>query len=348
MKHREKDVSWCGVSKEKIISAKPTLNEEAGRLYAHMISERYKIRVKKDVEKLPRSEWTTDPIFQSYKFTNVRREHDRESLWLIRNISENPELSLEDKIYNTILFRAFNKSSTLEIFGAPFKGFVDIKQALDIAESYPDPKYVWYTSAFNMGGIKTVMGKMMDKDTLEHPHSMKIRPLYMYNIIRTDNVIHEQILNASSQLEVFNIITSIPGFAKFMAYQVFVDFTYIPEFPFSENEFTISGPGCSRGISVLFDDMDGMNDEEAIFWIRDNFENWCRERDIEFDVKSLFSDLPEHDRCLNVMSIENCFCEFSKYHRAYSGTGRPRVKYKPSETNLDGTTFEGETVKIFE
>jgi hypothetical protein len=31
------------------------------------------------------------------------------------------------------------------------------------------------------------------------------------------------------------------------------------------------------------------------------------------------------------MSLENCFCELSKYIRAITGTGRPRKKYVPTK-----------------
>ena len=47
----------------------------------------------------------------------------------------------------------------------------------------------------------------------------------------------------------------------------------------------------------------------------------------EYNPEKLFSDLPEYDREMNVMSIENCMCELSKYIKAVNGTGRPRNKY---------------------
>lgn len=58
-------------------------------------------------------------------------------------------------------------------------------------------------------------------------------------------------MNAQSQKEVYDIIQELPSFAYFLSYQVFVDLTYIKDFPFSENEFTIAGPGCKRGLSYV-------------------------------------------------------------------------------------------------
>lgn len=45
-------------------------------------------------------------------------------------------------------------------------------------------------------------------------------------------------------------------------------------------------------------------------------------------------DLKHYDRVMNVMSLENCFCEFSKYYKACTNTGRPRAIYKPKRSNV--------------
>ena len=124
-----------------------------------------------------------------------------------------------------------------------------------------------------------------------------------------------------------------------------MDLSYIKEFPFSENEFVVAGPGCKKGIDYIFTNKDGMTYEECLFWLRDmiNYDpnslfrcdelrEWEEENGYEsreYNRFKLFNDLPEDDRIMNVMSIENCMCELSKYMRAVDGTGRPRNKYKP-------------------
>lgn len=137
--------------------------------------------------------------------------------------------------------------------------------------------------------------------------------------------IANQVIESESQLEAFNILKSIPGIANFLGYQIFVDCTYIPEFQFSENEFTIAGPGCKKGLNRLFMSTDGMTSEECVFWLRDNLTIAAP----QLDPKTLMTDLPEEERFLSVMSLENCLCEFSKYHRAYHKESRPKNKYVP-------------------
>lgn len=119
----------------------------------------------------------------------------------------------------------------------------------------------------------------------------------------------------------------IEGLGPFLAYQIWVDFTYIDEYPFSENHFTIAGPGCRAGIDLLFKDKAGMNHEECIFWLRDHqnliFSN------LGYIPDQFWSAEEPHDQTMNVMSIENMFCELQKYTRCKEAVAegkKPRGK----------------------
>jgi hypothetical protein len=154
-----------------------------------------------------------------------------------------------------------------------------------------------------------------------YPDNMyQINPMiHIRNIARNNNF---QIPNKveDNAVETINWIKkNIPGAGDFIAYQIFVDLTYINEFPISENEFTICGPGCKRGIDYLFDDKDGMSYTECIFWLRDHQEEIFKEIDPNFSFKKLFNNLPEEDRFWSVMSIENCMCELQKYINVITG-----------------------------
>jgi len=372
MKTKPADVPYCGVRKEVIKKASPTFNEDILKYHHNYIFERHKIYKKKEIEKLPPS-WTEDEIFQKYKFTNVRRELDRESKWLIRNISKNENLSFEEKILWSILFRAWNKSETFRILNFPEEFNIltfnekDIDKIRNVVEEFSkaNPKYVWYTSAFNMGGIKhtwrfpkiyeykdgktvknlvkhngkemtvrEAFDKIKDSEKIsEFEPNMVVRMLWLVKFARDDLNIANLVNEASSQKDAYEKLLLIPGFSEFLAYQVFVDFTYIEEFKFSENEFTVAGPGCQGGIDYMFKDKDGMTYEECIFWVRDYIEKEWKKRGWETDLNKLFDHLPEYDRCLNVMMLENSFCELSKYTKAKKEMGRPRAKYDYSKIN---------------
>lgn len=77
--------------------------------------ERYRIKLKRDAgEPYP---WSSDPIFNEWRFTNVHREHDRTTIWLREHIREPltakqaPKLKI---VESTIIFRWFNRVTTAE------------------------------------------------------------------------------------------------------------------------------------------------------------------------------------------------------------------------------------------
>ena len=191
-----------------------------------------------------------------------------------------------------------------------------------------DPHRVFFTGAFNTGGLKRALKWYLPKDTPDNSMEMRVMSFVKYLL---NSTMIDDIKAAKTQQEVFKTLSSCMGIGEFLGYQMFVDMTYIPEFPFSENEFTVAGPGCKIGLDYLFEDKDKMTYEECIFWVRDNLERLFNEvLGKGWDCKKIFWDLPEEDRCFNVMSLENCFCELSKYIRAKTETGRPRKKYKPT------------------
>lgn len=323
MKNKTLDEFYCGVDEEKIKNAHPILNKEVKGFLYTWLSERYKIHLKKDVQKLPKP-WTEFIPLRDYKFTNVRREHDRETKWLIKHIVKNDEVSYDNKLLNVALFRLYNKHVTSELFGDWIDFFNLSEEYLEELEQIFEKQVKnesLFTNAFFVSGIIRSLKIFFKHYALTNP----IRLIWK----ERDNFL-EAVKNAKNQKEVFEaIVSNLFGVGEFLGYQIFVDMTYIDEFPFSENEFVVAGPGCIAGINLLFDDKDGLNYDECIFWLRDNQKEIFKE--FGYDPKKLFSDLPEWDRKINLMSQENQLCELSKFTKLMRGTGRPRIKYPGKE-----------------
>lgn len=335
MQNKPGDVLFCGVREDKIKSAQPVLRRKNLLYLYNFIKRRYIIHLRKDVKKLS-PPWTNDRVLQDFRFTNVRREHDRETKWLIKHITSNPDLCYEDKLLNCILFRLYNKHETAELLSMPIRFSIKYDgqdwnpewyRSLFEAALVEDPHRVFFTGAFIAGGLKRALKWYLPKD--DPKNSMEMRMLWFMRVLIDDNVTGK-IKSCKDQKQVFDTLCDYDGLGGFLSYQVFVDMTYIDEFPFSENEFTVAGPGCVMGLNYLFKDRDGMTYEECLFWLRDNLDALFKdELGKDWNPQEVFWDLPEQDRCFNVMSLENCFCELSKYIRAYEGTGRPRKRYKP-------------------
>lgn len=341
MRNKPRDVPFCGVREKVIRKAKPKLNTDSLQHLYTFITLRYAIHLQKDVKHLP-PPWTANPILAQYRFTNVRREHDKETKWIIENITSNPKLKYDDKLLNCILFRLYNKHETAELLDMPikFSKYQTEKGSDWNPEDYRKffewalkrtPKRIFFTGAFITGGTKRAL-KWYLPDKAKKNDTAEMRVLWFMKHLVDKNMV-ERIKACMTQQEVFEVLSSFLGIGEFLGYQIFVDMTYIRKFPFSENEFTKAGPGCKSGLNYLFEDRDGMNYEECLFWLRDNLNEAFKThlgKKINFDL--MMPDLEPEDRCMNVMSLENCMCELSKYIRAVEGTGRPRQIYKAKES----------------
>lgn len=335
MKNRIKDTLYCGVREDAIKAAKPELNDEVLASLFEFVSDRYNIHKKKDVEKLP-APWTTNPILQIVKFTNVRREHDRESLNVIRNIASKTEYSLKDRFFNIILmrfwnkFESYNKATGGELIKFPMSD-EDFCAANRRIES--DSEYTWWSGAYYTCPVRSWMERIHFKSEIDPKMlNFSAAPIYFAKYVLTDEL-WDQMVACPSPKELFELLTAIPWMGKFLVYQWFVDFTYCEDYWFSENEYTVSGPGCTKGIDLLFKDRDGMTHEECLFWMRDNQYDMFSK--FGYDPAMLFDDLPDYDQYINIMSFENLMCELQKYMK---GVEAVKIGKKPrGKAGYDGT-----------
>lgn len=300
------------------------------------VIERNRIYKRKTIERKSRP-WTTNPILNEYRFTNIKRWQDTESKWLIEHIAENADLSYEDKLLNCILFRTWNKHQTFEIICQyPLSASEILNTPLEVFKKRVDeythlnPEYVWYTNAFSCGGLKgnwhSPLG--ISPKISKEPREPNI-PVRMFFLARwvLNNHIIENIVKCTTPALVLEELKKIPGLALFLTYQMYVDFTYIKEFPFTENDLVIAGPGCQVGIDVLYDSKDGKSYEEIIDEIYEHQNELFRPYSLreEFNYPLRVDD---GVHVLTKMDIENIFCEYGKYMKVILGTGRPRNHYK--------------------
>lgn len=317
MRNKPADIPYGGLNAFKIRSAKPVFNPEVLEVFKYYVAERYRIHLLKDLEKKP-FPWTQDVFLSMYRFTNIRREQDKNSIYLLNMMKEHGNQLSVNMICNIMLFRLFNKIETMEYLG----GWVDFerynpdkvrKQLADVPEGY-----VYFTNAYLSSGMKKEFNLYFPKEPM--------RVVNIPNVVAVFGIgMYDRIKSAEQPQDVIDAFKSINGISDFLAYQLFVDLTYLDDFPWSENEFVVSGPGCELGLDYLFDNKGGLTYEELLFWLRDNCpitREWCMEHMI---------DLPPEDRYMNVMSLENCMCELGKYMKTKTGVGRPRSRYKLKE-----------------
>ena len=333
MQYKQNDIPYLGCREGKIKEAQPVLNEENFKHLHRWILDRYAVHVKKDVHGIP-APWTDNPIIQEFRFTNVRREHDKETKWVIEHVCK-VDMSTANKWINLILFRMINKSETCRNFMPIDFENVDWSTIYDYVSRAPED-YVMFTNAFRTSGVKGAAVKALGHTSAFKDRENGVPPVisviqYCQQLYDNEEFI-QHLGNCVTAQDFFNTLQSISGIGFFLAYQIFVDWTYCEESLWSENEFVVAGPGARRGLDLVFENRDGMTYEEALFWLRNNWVDICSWHGLPWNPDEIFVDLDPSDRYMNVMSLQNCHCEISKYIRAVNGTGRPRNKYHYEET----------------
>ena len=92
-----------------------------------------------------------------------------------------------------------------------------------------------------------------------------------------------------------------------MAYQLVTDINYSDSVDFSEDEFTVIGPGSERGIKKCFEDIKGYSKEEIIKYMYTHQEEEFKRLGYHFQRIG--------NRPLQYIDCQNLFCEVDKYCR---------------------------------
>lgn len=329
----KKDTLFCSVRKEKILNAKPKLDEKVVREWFFHQRERTAIYRKKEIENLP-PPWSDDPILSQYKFVNTKRKWDRQTKWLLENVIEKQGISYENKILNSLLFRVINKWETLDLLGSVIDFETLTLKKIDVIfrnilenKAKQNPEYVFFSAAYILWWPKVNFWKYIQKREKKTEKNMILRMIKFVYYHKKELL--TGILQAKSQVEVYTHLCSFSGIWKFLAYQIFVDLTYIKDFPFTEHHFVISGPGCERGINWIFIDRDGMTSEECLFWFTMNQHKIAKKYGEYWDTQEIFSFLPESERMYTLMDMENSWaCEIDKRCRTLFAGKRPKQRYK--------------------
>jgi hypothetical protein len=287
------------------------VRQEVLDTYWYFAAERQKVLYRRLRGEIP--PYTADPILQHYKFCNVYRACDRVSQFLIRNMIYCGDFSDTDQLFRIMLFRLLNKNETWqwleerlgEISLATFD--VDCYSVLlnELRQSQPI-----YGNAFILCANKAF--------GFERKHANHLALLKMV-FVKSDT--WRQLLDAQSLKELFERLRGLPLLVDFMAYQLAIDMNYSEVFDFSENDFTVAGPGALRGVSKCFKNIEIMSPSDIILWMVEH-------QDEKFERLGLdFENLG--GRKLQTVDCQGLFCEVDKYCRVKFpelASNRSRIK----------------------
>lgn len=277
----------------------------AGRFFALMI-ERERIRLRKEAgEPWP---WSSDEIFRTYKFTNVKREHDRTTRWMRTHwTGPNEDRPPGEIIFNCALFRYFGTTEFAEALG--WQRRYDPGRVISTAEKQRrDGKRV-FTGAY----IIPSLGERGAKH--EAVAKLVLGPLWdarqkLADIARTTR----------SWAAVGRRLRELPGFGGtgFMAKETLQDVMHTPVLcnAADRNTWCPVGPGARRGLNRVH----GRHPQHH-----------ASERAMLSELMDLFQlavgNMPLFMPELELHDIQFQLCEFDKYERVRLGEGRPKALY---------------------
>lgn len=241
--------------------------------------------------------WTNDPILQSYRFCNVRREDDRVTEWFARNWRAEKYWDEKNFIPAMIFARTINWPSTLAELDFPFTW--EPERYLAVMDEIQAAGKKVYTGAYMITAGPTGVRKnawvvgnaetyFLNPPVLD-PHSIRIS--------------WEEIIN-----------NKYPCVGPFIAGQVIADLKQTKHLAKAKDwwSWAAIGPGSARGLNRL-------SGRPLKFGVSQN-QGLSEMREVRMRLGELGDQL-----CLQ--DIQNCLCELDKYVRVLNGEGKPRSGY---------------------
>lgn len=262
----------------------------------------------------------TDEILRSYRFTNAYRASDRVSQYLIQDVilKHQETLSDDDLFFRILLFKLFNKIETWEAINNHFRSITlanfDFDECDRLLSDRQNAGFRNYSAAYIMPSAGSVFGHKRKHSN----HLALIRWML-------EQRFPSSLRGMTTMSKGYDLMLSAPSLGPFLAYQFITDINYSSLTSFSEMEFVVAGPGAHDGISKCFETTDGVSAEEIIKYMAENQSAYFSELGHEFN------DL--WGRPLQLIDCQNLFCEISKYTRVafpeiQGVAGRTRIKQK--------------------
>jgi hypothetical protein len=274
------------------------------------INERHAIYIKRQKgEPWP---WTRDPILQKYKFTNVFRQLDAETLAFNERMAK-VKGSRAEKLYHMIAFRAFNRHQTYDRLLRVKDGLHNPRKMKKILHREADRGMQIFTGAYiitNAGQNASKIDLMADALAVQY---------------RARHRIWEHMQKDGTMEGCTRILRAYPMQGPFTAYEVICDMRYqegmLDKAP-DRKTWANLGPGARRGINRIVSGKKKPN----VFRTTEEY--------VEFMVELLKTSpqfRAKHVPPMEMREIEHSLCEFDKWCRVYNNEGRPRAIYRRPE-----------------
>jgi hypothetical protein len=277
----------------------------------YWVKEREAMRLRKEASPMP--PFTQDPILATYRFCNVRREDDRVTVWIRRNIRE-PYADHKYLWFMLCVARQINWPETLHtlISSGNLAWPIDDNFSPRILGEVLEGLAVSGRKVFTGAYIITAPARKGEKKTtFVATHTLGA-------LWSAREKMDRRLASEPKMRWVWEDLLNYKGWGPFLSYQAVVDmrFTQLLSQAPDRATWAAAGPGTIRGLNRLHGrPVDGsLSQGQALQEMLTIYERVTMETGVRMDL----SDVP------------NILCETDKYLRVQNGEGKPRALYVPN------------------
>lgn len=270
--------------------------------------------------------WTKDPILQKFCFCNVYRELDKCTVHLLSAIINNSKLSIQDKIFNIILYRRFNTPDFFDVFGVQNSNDFQWEKLIKCMDKRAEQGNNLFNSAYIIS--QTPYDREYGR---REKHVQQI--LVMANLETFIDQLVENLQEVKTLEGAFNELKEIYGHGGFLAQQVLIDITYIKEFQkkWNINSFVDVGPGARPAAKMLMPDNTPVEACCCFYEVQGLMFSDLKEKRKKDWTKVYYRDSIVGGKYLRITDIQNCLCEFRKYCHLQTNPDKRKRYYKGGE-----------------
>lgn len=257
--------------------------------------------------------WSDDPILNKYRFCNVFREDDRNTIWYKENLRDviGPYPSVQ--LRAAAVFRYINRIETME----------KIKHLLMVdcwdADEFERILREHAAQGRPIVGAAYIVKSPNGMDKIAGIRSLLEPVIADADKLSIDFMTHRSLEHANQ------VLTTYPWIGDFMAYEIVSDLRWTRVLIEAQDilSWANPGPGATRGIGRL------MSEDGSVQ------KGFTREDKLNI-MRKLLQESFDSDNwpCRDwghweMREVEHNLCEFDKYERARLGEGTPKQFYKP-------------------
>lgn len=307
------------------------MNQQNYNLFFKTMFDRHKIWQNRFILNKDREQWTTDQLFKVYKFTNVYRQLDRSSQFLINKYIKSDD-SLANIIFKCLVYKFFNRPDAFiqDLTIPSIEDYKkDSKEFFDKIKNYNKPLF---HTAYSLYRNAKHEGYTCNLDGFEKT----VFPYILDNIYTIEKLVKEA--DIPNLIKFFTSIYMVGGF---LAHELFQDMTYIPKYNPNFKDLKINGmmytnlgPGSSIGLNYIFPDKNEYkNDFKYGYELLLNAaqKELAKHGDFYY-IKWQNNEYVNNKTCnFTYSQIQHWLCEFYKYLTYLQTPEKKHKKFKQHE-----------------